>query len=72
MGSNAWSGVLAVATAIVGLAVLAVIVSKNSDTTGVLTSAGQAFSGAITAAVSPIASSTGLGSVYAPVNSTFG
>ncbi len=46
--------VVAVATAIVGLAILAVIVSKSANTSGVLTSAGTAFSSVLKAAVSPV------------------
>lgn len=48
------NSIAAIATAIVGLAVLAVIVSRNANTAGVISSAGSAFSGAIGAAVSPI------------------
>lgn len=48
------SGVVTVATAIVGIAILAVLVSRQSQTPQVLSAAGSAFSGAIGAAVSPI------------------
>jgi len=51
--------VVTVATAIVGVALLAVLVSKNANTAQVVQSFGSAFSGAIGAAVSPI---TGSGS----------
>lgn len=50
------SGVVTVATAIVGIAILAVLVSRNSQTPQVISSAGQAFSGAIQAAVAPVSS----------------
>ena len=52
--NNVVSQIVVVATAIVGLAVLAVLVSKNSNTAGVITSGGNAFSSAIKAAVSPV------------------
>jgi hypothetical protein len=39
---------------IIGVAILAVIVSRNSNTAGVLTSFGTAFSGMLGTAVSPI------------------
>lgn len=45
---------LGVLIAIVGLAGLAVVVSKRSNTAAVLTSALKGFSGAISAAVSPV------------------
>lgn len=40
--------------AIVGVAVLAVIVSKNSNTSGVIQAVGQGFSQALGAAISPV------------------
>ena len=40
--------------AIIGVAMLAVIVGKNAQTAGVITSAGNAFTGALKAAVSPV------------------
>lgn len=48
------TGIVTIATAIVGVAILAVLVSKNSNTAGVIRSAGDAFSGGLLAAVSPI------------------
>lgn len=48
------SGIVTVATAIVGIAILAVLVSRQSQTPQVLSAAGSAFSNAIGAAVSPI------------------
>lgn len=45
-----------VGLAIVGLAVIAVLVSRNSNTSAVIGSAGGAFSSGITAAVSPVTS----------------
>jgi len=45
-----------VAMAIVGLAILAVLVSRNAETSKVIGAAGQAFSSSIGAAVSPVAS----------------
>lgn len=56
-----------IALAIVGVAILAVIVSKNANTANVLGSAGSAFSGALAAAEGPVTGYTpsnfgGLGS----------
>lgn len=39
---------------LIGLAIVAVIVGKNAQTGSVLTSAGQALSGVIAAAVQPV------------------
>lgn len=52
--SGATEQIVTVAVAIVGVAILAVLVSKQSNTANVIKSAGDAFSGALYAAVSPI------------------
>lgn len=52
--NNALSSVVTIAVAIVGLATLAVLVSKNANTSGVIGAAGSAFSQSISAAVSPL------------------
>jgi preprotein translocase subunit SecD len=44
----------AIAAAVVGLAIVAVLVSRNARTPDVISSVGSAFSGIIQAAVSPI------------------
>ena len=54
------SGV-AILTAIVGVSIIAVIVSRRSNTAGVITSAGSAFANILKVAVSPITGSTGAG-----------
>jgi hypothetical protein len=69
--SNTVDSLISVGTAIVGLAVVAVLVSKNADTGTVVTSAGTAFATAIGAAVSPVTGSstsglTSLSSIYEP------
>lgn len=46
--------IVSVATAIVGVAIVAVIVSKNANTANVISSASNAFSQALATAVSPI------------------
>lgn len=56
----ATEAVVSIATAIVGVAILAVLVSKNSNTTGVLQAAGTAFSSALGVATGPV---TGRGGV---------
>lgn len=52
--SNATEQVVTVAVAIVGVAILAVLVSKNSNTAAVIKESGAAFSNALAVAVSPI------------------
>ena len=51
---NFWTGLVAIATAIVGVAVVAVLVSRNSQTPMVIGAAGQSFAQALGAAVSPV------------------
>jgi hypothetical protein len=51
--------VATIAVAIIGVATLAVLVSKNANTSGVIDSAGKAFSGALSVAVSPVTGSGG-------------
>jgi hypothetical protein len=62
------SMITAIGLAIVGVAVLAVIVSKNSNTTGVISATGSAFSQSLATALSPI---VGGGSSYASNMSSF-
>lgn len=57
MGDQLIASVTTVAVAIVGVAIIAVLVSKNANTSGVINSAGNAFSGALTAAVAPVSGS---------------
>lgn len=55
-----WSGVVAVLMAIIGVAILSVIVSKNANTTAVLQAGQQAFSGSLATALSPVTGSSGI------------
>lgn len=57
---NATAGLVSIAVAIVGLATLAVLVSRNARTADVIGSAGKAFSGAIGAAVAPVMGGGGM------------
>lgn len=47
-------GLVTIATAIVGVAILAVLVSSKSQTSSVLQSTGQAFAAALGAAEAPV------------------
>jgi hypothetical protein len=53
--------ITAILTAIIGVAILAVILSKNSNTVGVIASASQGFSAALGTAVSPITGGNSFG-----------
>lgn len=51
---NLTNSVVTILTAIVGVAILAVIVSKNSNTSGVISAGGSAFAAALGAATAPV------------------
>lgn len=51
---NTVGQIATVATAIVGVAILAVLVSRNSQTPAVIKSAGDAFSSSLRAATGPV------------------
>lgn len=61
--SNLVTGLVTIAVAIVGLAMLAVIVSKNAQTPAVISSAGNALGSDITAAIAPVTGGSGMGSL---------
>lgn len=54
MGDSIISSGVAILTAIVGLAIIAVVLSRNSDTTNVVATAGSAFQTILGKAVSPV------------------
>lgn len=54
MPSEAINAITATVAAIIGLAIVAVIVSQQANTSGVLTSGGTALAGIIQAATSPV------------------
>jgi len=60
MGDKAITGIVAVIMAVIGVAIVAVLVSKNANTGSVLTAGGGAFSSILNTALSPV-SSTGSG-----------
>jgi membrane DNA delivery protein len=61
MMSDGMEKIATIAIAIVGVATLAVLVSKRADTSNVIKSAGAAFSNALSVAVSPVTGSSGGG-----------
>ncbi len=54
MGDRAVTGVVAILTAIIGVAIVAVLVSSQSNTASVLTAGGGAFANILKTAVSPV------------------
>jgi Protein of unknown function (DUF2881). len=59
--NSVWSGIVTIAVAIIGVAIVATLVSKNAQTPAVLNAAGNAFSGALRAATGPVSSGMGMG-----------
>jgi hypothetical protein len=64
------TAVISVALAVVGLAALAVLLSRNSQTSTVITGGAGAFKNALCAALSPIGVNCGTISLTPDVNST--
>jgi hypothetical protein len=62
---------ITVVAGVIGLAMVAVIVSKNANTSAVFTGAGQALSGVIAAAVGPV-SGSGSGGAFGTTTATGG
>lgn len=54
MGSKILDNLVTIATGIVGLAIIAVLVSNKAQTGSVISNAGKAFSSVIGAAVKPV------------------
>ena len=60
MGEQLISSVTTVLVAIVGLGILAVLVSKQANTSGVINAGGRAFSSSLLAAEAPVIGGQGL------------
>lgn len=54
MGNELITAMVTIATAIVGVAIIAVLVSKNAQTGKVLQSAAAGFAGDLSVAISPV------------------
>ena len=54
MGEKTITGIVTVLTAVIGVAIIAVLVSRQSKTTDVLSAGGNAFTGILKAALSPV------------------
>ena len=69
MSDNLFTGVVSIAMAIVGVAIIAVLVAPNAKTSQVIGAAGNAFSQALGAATGPVsggfaAGGAGIGRFY--------
>ena len=62
------NSIVVILTAVVGLATLSVVLSKNAQTTQVITAGGNAFSSILNAAVQPV-TGNGLGSLSSNIGS---
>jgi hypothetical protein len=63
MTDRIFNDLMAIAAGVVGLAIVAVIVSNQAKTSNIISSAGTAFSGILKEAVSPVLASGGLPSI---------
>lgn len=59
MSDQLIGSVVAIATAIIGVAIIAVLVSRNANTVGVIGAGASGFSQALSTALSPVTGSTG-------------
>jgi len=57
MGSKLVEGIISIAVAVIGVAIIAVLVAKQANTAGVISSAGTAFEGILSAATKPVSGS---------------
>jgi hypothetical protein len=62
MSNELITGTVTVLLAIVGVAIIAVLVSNNANTSGVIGAGSSAFSSSLGAALSPVTGSSALGS----------
>lgn len=60
MGKGAIEALVSVVSLVIGVAIVAVVVSKNSGTAGVIQAGGTALKDIIGAAVAPVSANTGL------------
>lgn len=63
MSNRIFADLMIVATGIIGLAIVAVVVSNKAQTGTLITDAGKAFSSILGAAVAPVSGSSGISSL---------
>lgn len=59
MDKEFWSSLTAIALAIVGVAIVAVLVSNNANTSNVISATSSAFTNSLATALSPVTGSGG-------------
>lgn len=59
MSDSIVTSIVTVLMAIIGVAIIAVLVSKNANTSGVLSAGGNAFSGVLGTALGPVTGGSG-------------
>jgi hypothetical protein len=62
MSNDLITSIVTVLMGLIGVAIIATLVSKNANTAQVIQSGGSAFSGSLATALSPVTGSSGLGS----------
>lgn len=60
MGDKLIDAIVSILVAVIGIAIVAVLVAKSANTAGVISSAGTAFTGILSAATKPVSGSSGL------------
>ena len=63
MGEQLVTSLTAIGTAIISVAIISVLVSKQSNTSGVISAGGSAFSQALSVAVSPVTGNSLFGGI---------
>jgi hypothetical protein len=67
MQSHLGEQIVTILTAIVGVAIIAVLVSRNANTAGVISAAASGFATALKAATAPVTGGGGLNTSLGPV-----
>jgi PRD1 phage membrane DNA delivery len=66
MSDDVTTNLVSVLMAVIGVAIIAVLISKNADTANVLKAGGMAFGGILSAATAPVTGGSGGGLTGAP------
>jgi hypothetical protein len=72
MGREMFEPVVTILAGIIGIAIIAVLVSQKSNTAGVFSAAGGAFANAVSAAVSPVTGASAAPNVNAGTSGSSG
>jgi len=70
--NNVLEPLVTIAAGVIGVAIIAVLVSKNAQTSSVIGATGSAFSNVLSAATGPITGRAATPNVNGPSNSGFG